>query len=246
MFKLLVPTSGRQWFLLVFTTTLLVCALVVPGVFLLFVNPWENIKPALLLAVCLSVPVVGVLYGLLAKMAEMGFALQKMAVTDQLTGLPNRAAFYTAALADPPLMGPHLVLMLDIDHFKQVNDTHGHLIGDECLFLVARHLERYVRPVDQVCRYGGEEFAVVLRDQDPSLIHEMSMRVAEGWTFDASIGRITLTFSIGIASWTPDQRFEEALQNADTALYRAKEMGRARAAVYDEPVPADAIAMQAG
>lgn len=167
--------------------------------------------------------------------------LQKYSYEDALTGLKNRRYFdqlfeHESAVAlrsDKPLS----LLMLDIDHFKRFNDAHGHEAGDSALKAVADMLMKYFRGSDVVCRYGGEEFVVIMSgstlksafDKSMELIHEMRK-------YDIShrgqvLGRVTL--SIGVSSWpecceTPDS----LLGQADRALYRAKEIGRDRVEVF--------------
>jgi diguanylate cyclase len=121
--------------------------------------------------------------------------------------------------------------MIDLDHFKMVNDTHGHLVGDRVLQQLGDLLRRQVRSVDVVARYGGEEFVVVLPETDKEggavFAERIRVAVAEHDFSDAS-DKLEVTVSIGVAG-TPgdDIAFpEELLQQADTALYRAKEKGR--------------------
>ena len=167
--------------------------------------------------------------------------LQKYSYEDALTGLKNRRYFdqlfeHESAVAlrsDKPLS----LLMLDIDHFKRFNDTHGHEAGDSALKTVAELLMKHFRGSDVVCRYGGEEFVVIMSgstlksafDKSMELIHEM--REHDITHRDESLGRVTL--SIGVSSWpecceTPDS----LLGQADRALYRAKEIGRDRVEVF--------------
>jgi diguanylate cyclase (GGDEF)-like protein len=125
------------------------------------------------------------------------------------------------------------LLMLDIDHFKNVNDTHGHLSGDAVLVELGAVLTNAVRNEDVVARFGGEEFAVVLRaialDQ---AIHmaERLRRLVEGTVVDAGGKHLRATVSIGVAGFpsTPAKTVEELIEAADQALYRAKRAGRNR------------------
>lgn len=162
----------------------------------------------------------------------------EMAVTDALTGLHNRR--YMAGQLDP-LVGhanrggaPAAVLVLDIDHFKAINDTFGHDAGDEVLTEFAVRLATNVRAVDLPCRFGGEEFVVVMPDTrvaDASSIADRIRAQVAGTPFAVLGGRetINVTISIGVAATTGDQDSTDALlKRADEALYEAKQSGRNR------------------
>jgi len=167
--------------------------------------------------------------------------VKKQATIDSLTGIPNRRSFtdrIESLFACSMRKGtPLSVLMVDIDHFKAYNDTHGHRSGDRCLVLVARTLRDSLRrPGDFCARYGGEEFVVVLPDTD----HDGAFQVAE--KARRKIERLAMkrgdhhlvgevvTVSIGVATSGSTERggWEELLRQADQALYRAKEEGRNR------------------
>lgn len=165
------------------------------------------------------------------------------AVRDPLTGLANRAYFRSLLeeAIDRSHRGPDYrfaVLFVDLDDFKQVNDTHGHLIGDQCLIAVARRLEGSVRPGDTVARLGGDEFTVLLDGAgDLSDVHRVVERVqsALASTFEVGGHQIAQTASIGIAlSVTGYASATEILHAADRAMYRAKSGGGARAE-HSEP-----------
>jgi diguanylate cyclase (GGDEF)-like protein len=129
------------------------------------------------------------------------------------------------------------LLLIDLDHFKQVNDTHGHLAGDDVLCEVAGLLLRVVRAVDIVARYGGEEFIVVLPEtgaQGAEAFAERLRELIEAQPFVASRAvPIRLTTSIGVSTFPGFgvDSVEELLTNADQALYRAKSEGRNRVRV---------------
>jgi two-component system cell cycle response regulator len=128
------------------------------------------------------------------------------------------------------------VLMLDLDHFKQVNDNHGHAFGDVVLREFARRLSDCVREVDMVARYGGEEFAVVLPETDAdgaSRVAERVLQAARAQPFGGHADREgqpqNLTVSIGVASFPAHGRgAAELIRSADGALYAAKRTGRDR------------------
>jgi two-component system cell cycle response regulator len=128
---------------------------------------------------------------------------------------------------------PTAVLLCDVDHFKNVNDTHGHLIGDEVLQEIARRLILSVRSYDYVGRYGGEEFLVILNNCDgssaPTRADEIRRAIADS-SIETSIGPLQLTVSIGVHqadNWGSSSS-EELLHEVDTALYAAKAAGRNR------------------
>jgi two-component system cell cycle response regulator len=123
---------------------------------------------------------------------------------------------------------------MDIDHFKSVNDTHGHDIGDEVLREFANRISANIRGIDLACRYGGEEFVVVMPDTDVDFAYTIAERLrhsVETTPFEISRAPETLkvTISIGIAaSLGGDDNAEKLLHRADQALYRAKREGRNR------------------
>jgi diguanylate cyclase (GGDEF)-like protein len=133
--------------------------------------------------------------------------------TDPLTGVGNRREFLDAAAALDPDGG---VLLLDLDHFKPVNDTHGHAVGDEVLVAFARALASCVRD-DVVCRVGGDEFAVVLRHDAPKATQAVLRRLARAW--DCPHG---VTYCHGSAEPLGDEPASVTIARADAALYRAK------------------------
>lgn len=154
-------------------------------------------------------------------------------LTDPLTGLPNRREFNTRL---EERMGAwnrrhdvFSLLLIDVDHFKKLNDRHGHLAGDQVLAAIGRALRGAVRREDAVARYGGEEFAVLL----PSTNLDQSVAVAQkvrDAVSRATINRggqeITVTVSAGLATIEPNERVESLIQRADSALYAAKDAGR--------------------
>ena len=171
------------------------------------------------------------------ELARSNARLLELSDTDSLTGVGNRRSFErTLDRLVHTSGGENLALvMLDVDHFKQFNDTYGHPCGDECLKLVARTLREQVRDVhDHVARYGGEEFAVVLPNASIGVAMEVAerMRVAVGALQLAHLGRpkppLLVTISIGVASVvvTGNAVRQILIANADSALYAAKMAGR--------------------
>lgn len=159
----------------------------------------------------------------------------KLSRTDELTGLLNSRAFYERLGEEHERFkrakSPYSLLMLDIDHFKEVNDTFGHLAGDQVLRGVAYRIESTVREVDIPCRFGGEEFVVLLPETDhegaKNLAERLCRRIAERpFSFDEE--HQTITASLGVATQEPGNfmPYEELLDRADKAMYRAKRAGR--------------------
>jgi len=162
----------------------------------------------------------------------------EMAVTDGLTGLHNRRYMEThvttlveqAAARGKPLS----VLVLDIDYFKSINDTHGHDAGDDVLREFSLRLKKSIRGIDLACRYGGEEFVVVMPETDMGVAAAVAERVRRGIAtepFPISQGTklAEVTISVGIAALTsPTDSAADILKRADQALYRAKRDGRNR------------------
>ncbi|MEO5342342.1 MAG: GGDEF domain-containing protein [Gammaproteobacteria bacterium SHHR-1] len=159
--------------------------------------------------------------------------------TDLMTNLFNRSAFLEAlqdSLRQDDVIrrGRLCLLMLDIDHFKAVNDTHGHLVGDRVIKFVAETIRKCIKGRDIAARYGGEEFAVLL-DDTPK---EGARRVGQQILFEISSAKLLradtkqplgpITISIGLAVYKPGEELLDFLERADQALYQAKRRGRNR------------------
>lgn len=161
----------------------------------------------------------------------------ELAAVDALTGLNNRRYLEThlASLLDQAAhKGRALTLMiLDIDHFKSVNDTHGHDAGDEVLKHFAQRVKRVVRSADLICRMGGEEFVIVMPDTPLTVATKVAERVraaiqCEPFRIDQSGRTIPVTTSIGIAERGRDANADALMRRADKALYESKSAGRNR------------------
>ncbi len=167
------------------------------------------------------------------------------ATSDPLTGLVNRKVVRmrverAIALAERQAR-PLALLMLDVDRFKQINDSHGHAAGDAVLVAVARRIQAVARETDTVARYGGDEFLVLLEETEPDRALEIGGRIRASVSAEpialrpasSSVGsegpRIHVSASVGVASWDPSLVDADALFAAvDEALYRAKARGRGR------------------
>ena len=164
-------------------------------------------------------------------------AERKRAMSDPLTGLYNRAALFERleAAVDESINGsPLSLIMFDIDHFKQVNDNHGHLIGDRVIRFVAETLRKNIKGRDTAARFGGEEFTVLLPDTPSSgafAVAQTIRHIVEG----AQLVRVDnkkplgdITISAGVSTYRKDEGVMEFINRADQALYRSKREGRNR------------------
>ena len=168
--------------------------------------------------------------------------LLELSNTDHLTGLFNRRFLMEALDKEVQRArrkdGQVALLLLDIDHFKRVNDTHGHLQGDVVLQKVALHIQKELRSYDIAARYGGEEFVAVLPDTSLKEAFNVADRIrlsVQGMRFAGSLANEQVTVSLGVALF-PSPCFDDIdglLRAADEALYQAKERGRNRVIISD-------------
>jgi diguanylate cyclase (GGDEF)-like protein len=171
--------------------------------------------------------------------AEFQRKLSRGALHEPLTGLYNRLHFMERLTSELAAAQRHKralsLLLIDVDHFKGVNDEHGHLAGDEALKMVARVLQSTVRKEDVVARYGGEEFVVLARETAMTGGRALAERVRkaversrytwQGHDLNLTVS-IGVTVSIGLTQFEPGRSDREILEAADKALYRAKQKGR--------------------
>jgi two-component system, cell cycle response regulator len=168
-------------------------------------------------------------------------ALREQVIRDHLTGLYNRRHFETclnAVLHESLGKAVLSVVILDLDFFKRVNDTWGHAFGDEVLIQFSRLVESQLRTSDMLCRYGGEEFCLLMREADSKIAQAKMQSIAERYrTLKITLGQTTvgdLTFSAGIAEFPlHGESRHELLMRADTALYVAKMAGRNQAKIAE-------------
>jgi len=162
--------------------------------------------------------------------------LAQDAETDALTGLPNRRwmdrTYRRTLRRHQTAARSASLLMIDIDHFKHVNDAHGHPVGDLVLCHAARCIEIALRPGDLCARYGGEEFCVLLPEVDAEMAHRIAQRICTNVSmtpFRLNTGDpLAMSVSVGVASWNQQSPLETLLEAADAALYQAKRQGRNR------------------
>jgi diguanylate cyclase (GGDEF)-like protein len=166
--------------------------------------------------------------------AERTAELERVAVTDTLTGVFNRGRIFEVAADEASRASrqsqPLCLAMLDLDHFKAINDRHGHVTGDDVLRVVAQCISRELRPADRIGRYGGEEFLVLLPEtalagavaaleRVRNAVSQLKIEAIEG---------VQLTVSAGVVVHVNDAPLEASVKRADAALYRAKAEGRNR------------------
>jgi diguanylate cyclase (GGDEF)-like protein len=215
------------------------------AVFLLWGNAAFEFPRVLLLGallpLLLAAPVSWVLATRQRELADTHARFAKLALTDPLTGLPNRRAFFshaTEALTGMRLNGRHgALLVIDADRFKDLNDAHGHSIGDAALCHIGGILGECLRKTDLACRLGGEEFAVFLPGvtaaDAASMAHRIVAAVAERpMLADALIIRVSV--SCGYADTTVSYDLQRLYKAADDAMYGAKAAGRNRALEFSK------------
>jgi diguanylate cyclase (GGDEF)-like protein len=166
--------------------------------------------------------------------------LRRLATTDPLTGTFNRRHYMELMAREQRRADRYntiySILMIDIDHFKRVNDTYGHQVGDQAIQAMADACKRIVRPTDIVARYGGEEFIVTLTHTDQTGSLKVAERLRESVAeiaLPTEKGALSFTISIGLSTYVKKSAVEQIIGRADQALYRAKEGGRNRVCVED-------------
>ena len=178
------------------------------------------------------------------KMLEQFRTIEKLSMSDQLTGLPNRRSFeermkieWSRAIREKTPIG---ILMIDIDKFKDYNDTYGHLQGDVILQSIANAFPAVLRrPADFIARWGGEEFIVVLPNTSPAGALEIAEKIRKAAEdvnhTDQENRSVRITVSVGVNSQEPPSgMLEDFFQGADTALYEAKKQGRNRVCLFSD------------
>lgn len=172
--------------------------------------------------------------------------LREQATTDTLTGLKNRRKTNDELRNElnraKRLRTPFSVVMLDIDHFKQINDTHGHEAGDRVLVMVAETIQSRLRGLDTLGRWGGEEFLIVLPGTTVQGAAELSNICRELLAQERLEGIGTITASFGVAQFSPHETVRELLHRVDEALYCAKRNGRNRVEVSPSPHAPEPVA----
>jgi diguanylate cyclase (GGDEF)-like protein len=167
---------------------------------------------------------------------------ESQAKLDPLTGLANRRTLERRVREIVNDASPFVVAFLDLDHFKHINDTHGHDTGDRALRLFGRVLRDGVRPRDIIARYGGEEFIVVLPDGSLPQARAVAERIRAQLDLALAAGGVpSFTISAGLAASLPDEPFEEVVARADSMLLRAKLEGRNRIVSFGDDLDAETL-----
>ncbi len=176
---------------------------------------------------------------LLENVTNKAVELEEISSLDYLTGLYNRQFFFEQLGQDASrcrrLDWGLTVAIIDADHFKAINDTYGHQAGDHVLKELSKRLQTTLRATDSLCRYGGEEFALILPNVDPEQAYSICDRLRSGVANSPIIYKeqeINMAVSIGLAQMALDKPLEDMIGEADTALYLAKKNGRNRVEQY--------------
>ncbi len=224
-------TKNRHIYITGVVSTMLTSSIVAAVVFLLY--PPEDIARELIidlsLAVGLTFPITSFMASLVLRNHELSEELRRVVERDRLTDVATRDYFFAKLEQEPEAYG--ISLMIDIDHFKRINDTFGHLAGDCVIREVAGLIRQEVRTHDIVCRFGGEEFVVFLHRADAS----EGARIAERMRMAVEVAEIRVgdvkvraTVSIGGSMKQAADDVSVSIQLAHTALYKAKQSGRNR------------------
>jgi diguanylate cyclase (GGDEF)-like protein len=206
---------------------------------------------SLIVPLPLSLVIGGACCYLVASLEQAWGTVNEMAMQDALTGLSNRRRFVPAARRELDLALRHrqnlAIVLLDVDHFKAINDAFGHQHGDTVLVEVARRCQRALRTTDLLARWGGEEFIMLLPNTPPPQARQLADRVREAIVCAPHIridgADVLVTASLGAAGITQGQilSLDELITRADKALYQAKSAGRNQVAMSDAyPAPAAA------
>jgi diguanylate cyclase len=199
---------------------------------------------AFFIAMILAVPVMLVFFSSGLEINRLNGKLAALADIDHLTGLTNRRKFFEAISVLRAETGEAVVrqrgalLIIDVDHFKSINDGHGHQAGDEALVHISSMIKRCVRDMDTVARLGGEEFGVLLMEADKTVAQEIAERIRlaiHTTPVTLQTGPVTLSVSIGGSEVWPLQSLAECMRRADLLLYAAKSAGRNRVQ-FSEPL----------
>lgn len=195
--------------------------------------------PAAMSTVALvQLPFTALAFAMVTYMDRVQTQLAALAMTDVLTGLPNRRAFVAQAGRAQANGEAGFVLIIDADHFKRINDTYGHAVGDRCLQAIAKRLNDVRRADDLIGRIGGEEFGAFMPLCTMAELRRISGQLCHAILINLPEERdpLRLTLSVGAAETRPLEMIEAALSRADEALYLAKAEGRARLVVWSKAV----------
>lgn len=184
------------------------------------------------------------MHRLMEELKEKNLLLEKLAVTDELTGVNNRRFFFDSVKSQIALGLRHnfkiACLLMDIDHFKTINDTYGHMAGDEILRKIGKLLNSCKRDGELLARFGGEEFVICLFNSDSEsalLAAERFRHLIRSYDFSSPLCQASqITVSIGVATYRQNKpiTIDELIKAADKAMYQSKADGRDRVTIYEE------------
>jgi diguanylate cyclase (GGDEF)-like protein len=204
---------------------------------------WNGLANRMFSLIVIGVTVLG-----MGKLADYEHKLLIESMTDPLTGLLNRRYFTTLSQKEVARSLRHglrfSVLMLDIDHFKRINDNFGHPVGDLAIKALAEVCNQALRPHDILARYGGEEFILTLphtEEEGARVVAERIRKAVEQLEIATASGPVRFTVSIGLSIYNRDLSLERIVERADEALYKAKQGGRNR--IVSLPFEADVVAL---
>lgn len=161
---------------------------------------------------------------LVVRLLEENELLKKDILIDNLTNIYNRKVLNDRLKYD-------VLVMCDIDNFKTINDTYGHQTGDELLKTIAKNLSKILRNEDTLLRYGGDEFTILFKNCTMEDIKKKLDKVKEN-KFSINDSTVTITMSFGITEYTEGKGLEEAISEADQALYESKKLGKNKVTIY--------------
>ncbi len=202
-----------------------------------------RLRDEIIITAIVASPFLVIGMAIVTHMEQLHAQLANLAATDVLTDLPNRRAFIAAFQSAIETHETWHLLVIDVDHFKRVNDNFGHAVGDQALIRVAAHLRQHARMDDQIGRLGGEEFGMLVCNRAGADIAALGRRMTKPFSFDVPDNNNSLSLSVSVGA-TPLQvsdTVETAFVRADRALYDAKSAGRARMVIC-EKLPEKAVA----
>lgn len=180
-------------------------------------------------------PFVAFFFFLLMQQVRLQRELSALSRKDGLTGVNNRQTFLDMTNRRRKTSPRGALFLVDADHFKQINDTYGHQVGDTCLQSIAYMLGRNLRENDVIGRIGGEEFAIYLSDATLPQARAIGERLTRPIPFRGADGQhLCVTLSVGVVLTAANQALDDLFLQADRALYQAKADGRARVVIWDE------------
>lgn len=192
----------------------------------------------ILLIAIVQAPFLALAFVLLTHLSNTQRKLADLAMTDVLTGLPNRRRFMDGATHALRRKSPGFLLILDADHFKRINDTYGHAVGDICLEAISERLMHLKKPNDLIGRIGGEEFGAFLPDRAEKDVLQIGQQLTRAITIDNEphSNSFQFTMSVGAAEANSKDDLIALMRRADEALYEAKTTGRAKLVFWRKSV----------